>query len=589
MSVRTFSEYSEIWAVDFEFTPPPGGIPIPICLVAWEMNSGRRIKIWEDKLLHMKDPPYSIANDSLFVAYYASAEMGCHIALGWELPHNVLDLFTEFRTLTNGIPLPCGAGLLGALTCFGLNGIDVAEKVSMRELALRGGPWTPEEHHALLEYCESDVRALAELLPKMKGLIDLPRALLRGRYMKAAGQIEYNGTSIDTAALQKLRESWEDIKDSLIAEIDAYYGVYEGTTFKMDRFAEWLVKNSIPWPRLESGRLDLKEDTFKEMSRIYPVVSPLCELRTSLSQMKLSKLAVGKDGRNRCLLSTFRAMTSRNQPSNNKFIFGPSVWLRGLIRPEEKKALAYLDWSQQEFGIAGALSGDQLMIEAYLSGDPYLTFAKQAGVVPPDATKEGHPQERSLFKECALSVQYGMGEVSLAQKIGKPIIQARELLRLHHETYKTFWEWSDKAIDYAMLHGKLFTTFGWTIHIGTNVNPRSLRNFPMQANGAEMLRIACCFAVERGIKVCAPIHDAILIEAPLDEIDEVVTRTQQAMSDASAVVLDGFRIRSEAKIVRYPDRYIDERGEKMWNTVWDIINRLDGGTNLCTGAHPTCA
>ena len=33
-----------------------------------------------------------------------------------------------------------------------------------------------------------------------------------------------------------------------------------------------------------------------------------------------------------------------------------------------------------------ALSGDQLMMDAYRSGDPYLAFAKQAGAAPADAT-----------------------------------------------------------------------------------------------------------------------------------------------------------------------------------------------------------
>jgi DNA polymerase-1 len=74
--------------------------------------------------------------------------------------------------------------------------------------------------------------------------------------------------------------------------------------------------------------------------------------------------------------------THRLQPSNAKFIFGPSVWLRGLIQPAPGHGLAYLDWAQQEFGIAAALSGDPLMPEAYRSGDPYLAFAKQAGAVP---------------------------------------------------------------------------------------------------------------------------------------------------------------------------------------------------------------
>lgn len=575
MSARTFSEYREIWAVDFEFTAPPGERPIPICLVAWEINSGRKIKIWKDQLLGMQDPPYSIADDSLFVAYYASAEMGCHLALDWPLPENLLDLYAEFRNLSNGLSLPCGKGLVGALVYFGLNGVEAVEKVTMRQLVMSGGPWTPEEQEEIISYCSSDVEAVIKLLLKMKSAIDLPRALVRGRYMKAAANIENIGTPIDTIALQKLRERWQEIQDSLIAEIDVSYGIYDGRTFKRDLFAAWLSRNTIPWPRLKSGNLDLSDDAFRQMARIHPSVAPLRELRVALSQMRLADLAVGSDGRNRCLLSAFQARTGRNQPSNNKFIFGPSVWLRGLIRPASGHALAYLDWSQQEHGIAASLSGDSLMIEAYQSGDPYLTFAKQAGAVPSDATKKSHPVERAQFKECVLAVQYGMKEDSLATRIGQSVIHARELLRQHRETYRVFWNWSDSLLDYALQYGHLYTTFGWTIHIGLNFNPRSLRNFPMQGNGSEMLRLACCFAIERGVRVCAPVHDAILIEAPLEKIDTEVAMAQKAMSDASAVVLDSFRLRSEAKIIRYPERYMDERGEKMWKTIWDIVKRID--------------
>jgi len=97
----------------------------------------------------------------------------------------------------------------------------------------------------------------------------------------------------------------------------------------------------------------------------------------------------------------------------------------------------------------------------------------------------------------------------------------------------------------------------------------------MQANGAEMLRLACCLITESGIRVCAPVHDAILIEAPLDELDDAVEATQKVMADASTVVLDGFRLRSEAKIFRYPNRYMDERGKMMWDTVWGMISESD--------------
>src|SRR5262249_11313279 len=81
------------------------------------------------------------------------------------------------------------------------------------------------------------------------------------------------------------------------------YRVYEGRTFKADRFAAWLTQNKIPWARLNSGRLDFSDDTFREMARAYPAVAPLRELRAALSEMRLSDLAVGQDGYNRTILS----------------------------------------------------------------------------------------------------------------------------------------------------------------------------------------------------------------------------------------------------------------------------------------------
>ncbi len=231
------------------------------------------------------------------------------------MPARILDLFAEFRCLTSGLTVPCGKGLLGAMAYFGLDGIESGEKKAMRELAIRGGPYTDAEKAALLDYCESDVVALAKLLPVMLPKIDLPRALLRGRYMAAAAQIEWNGIPIDVETLDRLRTNWTAIQDRLIASIDRDYGIYDGRTFKTDRFAAWLASKGIAWPMLPSGNLDLTEDTFRQMARSHVEVAPISELRHALSQLRLSELAVGSDGRNRCLLSAFAARTGRNQPS----------------------------------------------------------------------------------------------------------------------------------------------------------------------------------------------------------------------------------------------------------------------------------
>jgi DNA polymerase-1 len=317
------------------------------------------------------------------------------------------------------------------------------------------------------------------------------------------------------------------------------------------------------------------------MAKSYPTISPLRELRHALSEMRLNDLAVGHDGRNRTLLSVFSSKTGRNQPSNSKYIFGPSAWLRGLIKPSPGHAVAYVDWSNQEFGIAAKLSGDNKMLEAYQSGDPYLAFGKQCGKLPRDATKSSHADARQLFKQCVLGIQYGMEAKTLAFRIGQPEIVARELLRAHRETYKAFWKWSDAAVDYAMLGRPLHTVFGWPIRAGEKSNPRSLRNFPMQANAAEMLRLACCLGIERGIEVCAPVHDAILICAPTARICDDLIAMRAAMAEASRVVLNGFEIRTDAHIVRYPDRYMDNRGTVMWGRVMRLLEQFE--TKRATG------
>lgn len=738
------SRFTEIWLVDFEFRAPNGNRPEPVCLVAREWRTKRLIRTW---LYNADAPeaPIALGPSVLYVAYYASAEFGCHLAMNWPMPVYVLDLFAEFRNLTNGKPIPCGNGLIGALTYYGLDSIAAAEKAEMRELALRGGTYTEAEQTALLDYCQSDVDALDRLLTAMAPTIDFPRALLRGRYMVAAARMEATGTPIDTETLELLRENWVPIQSELISAVDKEFGVYvptnqrkidqatrigaalidtsaeysidahrlaeaveylhdrereadrehqeavkaarratgltvnriaqherqgrfdyasfpgldtrarelaaeypalaigqgydtgaayEGTdyagrlwellrqpdrtprtkhdpgllrdaaelvaaepeitpsagsmSFSVARFSAWLASNGIPWTRLESGELALDDDTFRQMSKAYPQVAPLRELRHTLSELRLESLAVGTDGRNRCLLSAFRARTGRNQPSNSRFIYGPSCWLRGLIQPHEHRALAYIDWSAQEIAIAAALSGDPAMRDAYAAGDPYLYLAQFGGFAPKDATKKTHGAIRDVFKIVYLASNYGMQAKSLSQLIGQSEAHATELLRLHRQAFPTFWRWSDGAVDHAMLYGWLATVFGWRIQVGPDARPTSLRNFLVQGNGAEMLRLACCLATERGIEVCCPVHDALLIEADEDRIDQATTDCQAAMAEAGRIVLGGFDVRTDAKIVRYPDRYMDPRGERMWDAIGGI---LDGLPPLegCAGAPLTCS
>jgi DNA polymerase I-like protein with 3'-5' exonuclease and polymerase domains len=211
------------------------------------------------------------------------------------------------------------------------------------------------------------------------------------------------------------------------------------------------------------------------------------------------------------------------------------------------------------------------MMEAYRSGDFYLWFAKEAGAAPPEATKATHPALRDVYKVVALGVLFGLSEYGIAQRLRVPVCQGRRLLEHHKAVFRRFWCWSDAIEIVGMLGGRVRTAFGWQVSTGRDTTGRSVRNFPMQAGGAEMLRLACCLAVERGIPVCGLIHDALLVEASLTDIEAVVQQTQAAMQDASVLVLPGFPLRTEASIVRYPDRYQDSRGTGMWTVVQALL------------------
>ena len=109
----TLSEFEQVIYADFEFVAKPGEPPDVVCLAWREEPSGQTYRLWRDQLGDA--PPYRTDARVLFVCFVGNAELHCHLALGWPLPANVLDLNAEFRCATNGRTVPAGKGLLGGV------------------------------------------------------------------------------------------------------------------------------------------------------------------------------------------------------------------------------------------------------------------------------------------------------------------------------------------------------------------------------------------------------------------------------------------------------------------------------------------
>jgi hypothetical protein len=534
--------FREIWCVDFQHDRRAGENPIPKALAALEVRSGRHLFVEGSELTRRGSGPIPTSPDAVVVTFGAPALLGCFLSLGWDLPSRVIDLEAEFR--------------------WHVSGLNDLKDWSLDKAVDFYGAGTPGHK----------VETLANLLNRMLPVLDPPHALLRGRYTAAVAHMERTGIPIDTDMLAALRANWWHMKGRLIERVDRDCGVFDGHHFSPHRWRQWLKRHGIAWPTNENGRLKLDKETFKFMARRYPrEIGPMRMLRRTLSCLREIRLAVGADARNRAELRPFASKTGRNQPSSSEFIFGCPSWIRGLIKPAPGMALAYVDYEQQEFGIAAALSGDLAMRAAYESGDPYLSLAKQCGAAPPDATKESHTDVREQFKLCVLGLQYGMGAPALATAINGSMQQARELIAHHRRVFRRYWDWSNDLARDAQNRGVMSSLYGWRLNVQASTKPTTIRNFPLQSNAAEILRLACCKLTDGGFCVCAPVHDAVLIEAPLDEIEDAVEACSKIMAEASNNVLDGLPLHTEANIVRYPDRYPVKKGQQFWQEVQQLM------------------
>jgi DNA polymerase-1 len=584
--------FGEIWCADFEYYPgtglanggTEGDAPTVLCLVARELRSGKLISKWQDEL--GPAPPYSIGPDALFIGYMNTAEFGSHIALGWGMPACSLDAYIEFRHQTNdGAAEAREKGfysLGGALRYFGNDGIDTAHKDEMRDRIIQGPPFNADERQAILNYCQEDVDALAWLAPRIVPTIhSLPHAMKRAEFMWATAQQERRGVPLDLPMLNKLRTHWDRIKVGLVEEKDKPFGIYEIVNgvphWRRHLFADLVKRLGMAWPAYPDGALDERDETFKYMAGRYPVVEDIREMRYSISKMRLNNLPVGRDGRNRTLLGPYGTKTARNAPSNAKYVFGPAKWIRFLIRPPAGRVLIHRDYQQQEVRVAAVVSGDNDLLAACESGDVYLGIAAQLGYLHEAMSKDEVEAVRAMFKTVVLGILYGVGYRAIAMCTGCSLSEAAEILARLRARFHKFEDYTQSVLDHAGLKLEISTPFGWAMQCPSNINPRTVRNFPVQSTASEILHIACILAERRGIEVVAPVHDAFMIEAPLEHEIEASAALDRVMRDASALVLRGYELPSDVQPIRPDGRYFDKRGREMWETVTRLVSKFEGG------------
>jgi hypothetical protein len=308
---------------------------------------------------------------------------------------------------------------------------------------------------------------------------------------------------------------------------------------------EWVIKNHLgfDWIRTDTGNHSLSLEAFEkyysfdhtypednfgaQMVRYLKLKQHLYGFVPAADKTKKTFWSfVGPDQRVRPYSNHFGAQSSRSQQSSTGFLFLKSAWIRALCHPKEGYAMAGVDYGSEEFYIQALLSEDQDMIEAYQSGDVYLAFAKDAGMVPADGTKEEYKEERDICKSTVLGIGYNMTKVGLAIKLTNDTgkvwdeYDAQKMIDLFKESYPVFTDYQEQIQGEYVLNGYSRLADGWYMW-GNNDNFRSVGNFPIQGMGAVIMRKAVDMAVERGCYIPFTLHDALYVEYKVGEEEKV--------------------------------------------------------------------
>ncbi len=300
-------------------------------------------------------------------------------------------------------------------------------------------------------------------------------------------------------------------------------------------------------------------DVLEKLRHVHPAVDMLLQYRT-LAKLKSTycdglAAAIGNDGRIHSTFNQTETRTGRISSADPNLQNIPvrqpqGRELRRFLGAKDGCVLVDADYSQIELRVLAAMANDRTMIDAFNSGDDIHTItAAQVFGVPFEMVT---PLMRSRAKAVNFGIVYGIGAHSLSEDIGVSFKEAKTYIDGYLAHYSAVARYMDHLIDSAKENGFAVTLFGRRrplpeLHAGNAImrgfGERVARNMPIQGTAADIIKIAMVRVYDRlkkedlRARLILQVHDELMVETPLDEVDRVQTILKEEMEGAVSLAV----------------------------------------------------
>ena len=418
----------------------------------------------------------------------------------------------------------------------------------------------PEE---ILDYAAEDaditlrldavLRKAAEESGALKSLDSAEEPLV-----KVLIDMEREGIKIDVAALKEYARELDREILALLTDILSYADAGFNPDSPKQLGALLFEKLALPTDGIKKtsmGNYSTDEKTLSKLASAHPIIPKILEYRacTKLKSTYVDKLPTLIDENNRVHTTYAQAFTEtgRLSSSDPNLQNIPVRTSRGkLIRKafvprDEKHVLVSADYSQIELRLMAAFSGDKAMLEAFRNGEDIHrdTAARVYDVMPAFVTDE----QRSFCKMVNFGIIYGISAFGLSQRLKISRGEAAKLIDTYFKLYPKIKEYMDRSIATAREKGYATTILGRRRTL-RDINSRNATarqtaerdaiNTPIQGSAADLIKVAMV-NVERAIsaaglrsKMVLQIHDELVFDAPIEEVDELKAIIRREMTSA---------------------------------------------------------